>query len=781
MQIHKQLIVLLALSIAITGCEIPKKPDFTTSHKIEAPILYNKTYQFMGDSTALIDTTSTDLDSLFVVDGTSNFITISKEQEFEFGDLNDAIPAIDVDTTSFKTAVGEIELTDFSSGSGDLGSANIQEVTGADPNVVPAGTPIPAGDNSASPVRIGIGANTDFFSSATVKNGSLILELTNTLGFDFETTQIQVIDTTDNTPIGSAATFNATNGNQLLDGSTQTASIGFTQGDQLRNLGVEIVVSWNNFNFPADPQALTVNSVEGQNLIVSQVQAALDPQDFSSTNSTTFGAEEFEFTDPSHFVQLKTGRIIIAPIENQLQFAINLDITFNDIRECPSTLVGNDLVTNNDPLTISYTGTERIRRADGFGSGFSPEANISLANCKLYATNNEVTYNIDAFTEGTKDAPQGEQIRVINENQFIASSVEIQDLKIKEATGIIKQQVVLLNEEDDQDADDDLDLFNDNEAELTEIDGLEDLSSQLDGLNFTNPRLSINYFSNIGVPTTIYGAFIGINGEGEQRFLRGMANGPYDVQAGDPISGMTVNGRQLLPEEMIKFTLEEVNNPNGVIASPTEFNRTNTNVDDFLNNLPNEIRFIGKAVVNENEQEATILDTLIFEPTIAIDIPLAFSTTDAATFNDTTKNDLGDLPSSEKGDETYITNGQIVLEYENGLPLEVNLDIGFLDSTNTLITTIPASSEEPLGILAAGISDTTRFANDPTSGSVQISLSESQIRQLYKTRFLKVSASLVTTDNSGNGEGDNVRIRTTDFITLSVRAELFIETAVGGN
>ena len=780
MQINKLLLVVLAIGVAVAGCEIPKKPDFRTSQKVEAPVLYNKTYQFMGDSTALIDTTSGDLDSLFTVNGTNNFITISKEQDFEFGDLNDAVPAVSVEPTEFESEVGEIELNDFSSGGGDLGSANIEEVTGSDPNLVPAGTPIPAGNNSASPVRIGIGANTDFFQSATIKSGAMAVQLSNTLGFDFETATIQVIDTVTNTPIGSAAEFSATNGNQLLDDATETASITFSEGDELRNLGVEITVSWQNFSFPADPQALTVNSVQGENLIVSEVQAALDEQDFTTTSTATFGDEEFEFTSPNHFVQLETGRIIVAPVENEMEFRITMEIVFTDIRECPASLVGNNFVTNNDPLTIDYSGNERIRRANGGVSGFSPEANISLAGCKLYATNNEVAYTISATTENTKDAAPGDQVRVINETQAISSSVEISNLQIQEATGIVKQQIVLLNDEDAQDADDDLDLFNDNEAELTEIDGLSDLSSQLDGLNFTNPRLSINYTSDITVPTTIYGAFVGINGEGEERFLRGLAGEEFEVQAGDPIDGLQIRGTDLLPEQMIKFTLDTPETPGDSITTEIEFNRTNTSVVNFLNNLPSEIRFIGKAVVNEDEEEVTILNNLNFTPKIAIDIPLAFSTEQAATFTDTTKNDLGDLPSEEKGDELFIENGKLIIEYTNGLPLSVNLNITFMDSLKQEITSIPQGADD-LGILAAGINDDTRFANDPTPGTIEISLTKTQLDELYKTKFLKVAASLVTTDNSGNGEGDNIRMRTTDFITLSLRAELNIESQVGGN
>ncbi|MEQ8525296.1 hypothetical protein [Gracilimonas sp.] len=770
MQIKKHFIAFIALGVAFTGCEIPKSPNFKTSHKVEAPVMYNKTFQFMGDSTmsVMIDTSGTDFDSLFTIDG-DDFITISKEQDFNFGELDDAIPVIDVDPTSFDAAVGEIEITDFSSGSGDLGSANIEEVTGSDPNFVPAGTPIPAGSNASAPVRIGIGANTDFFRSATIKNGSLVVELTNSLGFDFQTANIQVIDTTTNTPIGSAATFSAADGNQLTDGATQTAAIDFSDGDQLRNLGVEIVVSWNNFNFPANPQELVVNSVNGQNLIASQVQAALDEQDFSTTSTATFSNEEFEFTDASHFIRMNAGEIDIAPIQNDLEFSIDVTIDFADIRNCPASVANNiPEITSVNPLQISYTeaNNTEISRA-----GSSNRVTIPLAECEVYATNNEVTFTISAATENTKSAPQGDQIRVINENQSVASSVTISGLEIERATGVIKQQTVLLNTEDETDFDDDLALFNDNEAEITEIDGLNDLSSQLSNLNFTNPILSINYSTNISVPTTIYGAFVGTNGDGEQVYLRG-TGGDFDVESTDPIDGLFKNaGDPLDADEMIKFSLAENLNGDDINAS-IQFDRTNTNVDVFLNNLPSEIRFIGKAVVNEDEDEATIIDPLNFDPKISVDIPLRLSTNQPITYTDTVEQDLGGVPSPEQGDQSSISQGIIAIDYENGFPLGVDLEITFLDSLQNEFSPINVSLDD-ISLLPSQIG-TDRFSDhaNPGSGTIEIALNQEQLDQLYKTRFLEVSASLQTTNN------EDVKIRTTDYITLSVRAELTIESEV---
>ncbi|MDZ7806606.1 MAG: hypothetical protein U5K71_05785 [Gracilimonas sp.] len=92
---------LVVLGLLLSGCELPDEPNFRTSHRIEAPVMYNKTFQFMGQGpNVMIDTTSSDFDSLFSVDG-DNFITISKQEDFDFGDLDDAIPEVEVHPNFF--------------------------------------------------------------------------------------------------------------------------------------------------------------------------------------------------------------------------------------------------------------------------------------------------------------------------------------------------------------------------------------------------------------------------------------------------------------------------------------------------------------------------------------------------------------------------------------------------------------------------------------------------------------------------------------------------------
>jgi hypothetical protein len=317
--------------------------------------------------------------------------------------------------------------------------------------------------------------------------------------------------------------------------------------------------------------------------------------------------------------------------------------------------------------------------------------------------------------------------------------------------------------------------MNDSETELTEIDGLEDLSKQLDGLEFTRAKLSIDYTSNIGIPTTIYAAIMGVDGDGEEFFLTGLNGSDKQVLDSDNITGLLKNGEALGTDQLIKFSLDTP--PSGqTLTSSIEFNGDNSTVVDFLNNLPNEIRFIGKAIINEDGEAATIATPLEFSPSFAVDLPLAFQTTTSATFSDTTETDaLENLPNPDDEGGLTIKGGQVIINYENGLPLGFGLDLEFLDATNSTITTIPLTNEDPIQLNAAGVDAVTRYVTTPAISSTILSLSKAQFDELHKTKSVVISARL----NSSNNE--EVKIKTTDYISLSISVSLEMETTVGGN
>jgi len=257
-----------------------------------------------------------------------------------------------------------------------------------------------------------------------------------------------------------------------------------------------------------------------------------------------------------------------------------------------------------------------------------------------------------------------------------------------------------------------------------------------------------------------------VNGNDERIYLTGRNGSEYVVSSS--VNGLQENGTDIPIESLIKFEIDPSSNSGSIV-----FDATTSNVDDFLNKLPSEIRFIGKAVVNEANEVGTIRTPIDFDPKISVSLPLAFRTTEAATFTDTTDQDLGDLPSTDNDDTQRITEGIITINFDNGLPLNVDLNINFLDSLYNNFETLNIDRLEAAGVDANG------FVSDPAMNrTLVIALNEQQLNQLYKTRYLEISAGLLSTDTDGTGSGNEVKLRTTDFIRLSVNADFTIESEV---
>lgn len=745
---NKLLLVAFVISGFFVSCDLslPDKPDFKTSHTIEVPLINNKTYVFLGGSTgALIDTTSEDLDSLFVVDPTSGLISITTDEEFDFGSLDDAIPELDGSSTSFSSEVGEIEIGDFSSGGGDLGSTNFAEISGG--ATPPSGTPVPAGSNAATPVNINIGSNTDFFTSAVIRDGSLDITVTNELGFDIQTLDITLLS--DGAQVGTVANFA-----NLTIGATETASVVFSDGDELINISVDVVLAWDGFNYPATDGDLIINAANGNELFASSVTANLESQDFSTSSTSTFSDTEFRFTSPSHYVELSAGQISVTNFINNMGIGIEtLQISFPGIRSSA------DLA---DSLVIDYAG--------GIPANTSAnDVNIDLSGFRIYAENNEVSYNIVSATENTQTGPNAGAV-TIAETDEITASVDISGLTIQSAFGQVLAQNVLLGDNDlsNDNGSEILDVFNDNEAEITSIDGLDEFSDQIDGFMFTNPVININYNTNIGIETTIYAALVGVDGQGNEVYLTGKAGGDNEVVEADrpSFTGLVANGVQLDPDQLIKFSIDNVSDClNNTCQIP--FNTTTTNVDDFLNNLPSNIRFVGRAVVNENENEALITTPLEFDPLLNVDLPLAFRTElgAPANFTDTLDLDIG------LGDD--FTEGSFFITYSNNLPMGLNVFLSFQDSTYNEVFALPNAGEE-IRLVAAPVDDVTGFSNGSTDNSFIFTLTESQLTMLNDVSFVEFSVNLRSSENKA------VKLRANDSFTLSLGARIKIQTEVKG-
>ncbi|MFU8811876.1 MAG: hypothetical protein ACNA78_02850 [Balneolaceae bacterium] len=744
----RRLLGLGMIALFIVQCETPESPNFTLNTRIDAPLIASSNFQFLGGTSALIDTTDPDLEGLFFVDG-DNFVTLSKEEEFDFGDLNDAIPEVDVEPTSFESQVGEIELGDFSSQDedGNLGEADFSDLTGQ-PIPLQEGDPIPG---AQSPFPVNIELDTDFFESAIVKRGGLEISLRNELGFDVRELSLEL--RSGNTVVGSAIFANLEHSTTRRDVVVLVANPETDPEVELTDLNLNVEIEWDTQVMQADAGSLIINDVVGNELFASQVVASVPPQEFFSDGVSEFSDEEFLFTDPSHFVELESGLLVIQNIINQIDVDLDvLEISFPGIRTAPFGI--------GDSLVIRFDGDQKIPR-----NNVAPiSRSFDLSNARIFAEGNEVVYNIQALTEDTQ-AGNGTQSRVINENDRLTAEVAIENLTIAQAFGVVVNKQVTLNEDDPSNGDF-LDLLNDQEAEIIEIDGIDDLSEKLEGLEFVNSSLSINYFTNIDVPATVIGAFLGEDANGNQFFLSGLPGTPQVVGPADPSERLQFGGNSIPSSDLIKFELETTGNEEELLTFT--FDRNNSNITEFLNRLPIQIRFIGLANINENGEVGSVVNPVRFDPVLTVNIPLALRA-DAAVFTDTTSTSLSELPG--QGDDSTITEGFLRIQYTNGIPLGFDLVLDLLDESENLITSVPLPSQNAIHFDAAPVS-ASGFVTNPTQGVTTIELSRAQLDIINRTEFVRLVAGLQTFEQS------DVKVRDIDSIEISISGRFEIDTII---
>lgn len=734
----------LLFLLVFSACELPKSPDFKVERSLTLPILNSRTLQLMGEKGALIDTTSENFpDSLFIFDQQDKTISLYKEQEFDFGDLDDAIPAIDADGQEFNSTVGPIEIGSFSSGGGSsvLGSASYQQITGLDPSTAPAGTLIPAG---FTPTPIDIAVSTDYFISATILTGALELNVRNNLGFDIA--QISIALNSDGVEVGSTTLEN------FLHSSSRSASIPLQEDDVLRNLSVEIDLSWDPQTSVADAGNVDVINVVGVDMQAKSVQAVLPSQSFSDNGSVSMDQAEFQFTSANHYIELSAATMSITDIVNDLDVDVtNFTMSFPTIRTSP--------YGAGDTLAIVFEGQNAI-----FANTNNPVGRrIDLSGSRLFALNNIIPYNISAVT---KDYQAEGQFRssVINSTDAVSANIQITGIEIGRAVGIVQNRQFTLGTDDPSNGDL-LDLSNEQERQSVEFD-LGDLADQISGLKFVDASLSLEYTTNIGIEAGMLVAFMGIDSDGNEFYLKPKDDSsPLNPDAGDPVSRLVKDGQPIAAENVVKFGIDRVTEGQETITSAIVFDSTTSNITDFLSNLPVELRFVGLADFNPGNEEGILINPVVFETKSIIDIPLNIKTLEAATYSDTLEADFSDLPSQE--DEAYIENGAINIRYSNALPLAFRVNLTMLDEVDEVVTRIPTEDGQDLEIVAADV-NSSGFVSQAGNGVLSIELTKAQLDVLNSTRKVLLNLELETSQLRA------VRLRTTDSITLGIDASVSV-------
>jgi hypothetical protein len=741
----------LIFSIAVSSlffiqCETPGEPDFTLSTRIDAPLIAESRFQFLGGNGALLDTTSANFQDLFSTDGDA-FVTLVKEETFTFEELGDLVPVLAVNPVSFAADVGDINISEFSSQTqgGSVGQAGFGDLTGL-PVTPSQGDAIPGGQ---SPFPINIEFETDYFVSASIKEGAVRITIQNNLGLNIDSLELTLYS--DTTPVGSVEFLN------LIHNSEQTGELVLVNNPGvdpelfLTNLNADAEISWSAQTVQEDPENLVVRDVSGSELRASQVSAGVPSQTFFLDGTVQPDTDEFQFTTAEHYAEIESGELIIDNILNSIDLEVTtLQISFPGIRRGPS-------YSDADSLVILLDGTNAIP-----ANNATPVSRTAdLAGYRIFAENNILEYNLLAETENTLASQN--PVRTISETDRVDADIRIENLVISEAFGIPALQRALLND-NDPDNGDNLDLLNESEPEIIDLDGIRDISEKINGIEFSDASLELLYTSNIGLPVSITGAFLGEDAEGNLFYLNG--TGSNSVTENEPANLLLSGGSEIPLENLIRLDLNPGGDPN--VTESFQIDNSNSGIIDFFNRLPVSIRFIGVSDLNTGQEEGVIRNPVQFQPDLRLNVPLTLRA-DAATFSDTTSQDLSNLPGPE--DDNLIETGTLLIRYTNGIPLGFDLELEFLNENGDVLTSVPSQGSDMIRFDPAPV-DPSGVASGQGEGSSSITFTRDQLDLLNQTRQLRISARI---ESSGSSD---VRIRETDEVALQISSRFTIVNSV---
>jgi len=274
-------------------------------------------------------------------------------------------------------------------------------------------------------------------------------------------------------------------------------------------------------------------------------------------------------------------------------------------------------------------------------------------------------------------------------------------------------------------------------------------------VRFENPQINFNIQNSYGVPAAVsISRFTGFNS--------------------------TDSIQMTFDETMDTFgyaypTLTDYINNDIYKDTVISINETNSNVADFLSFLPSSLEYALSATSNPDGPNASynfVSDDSKIDIEFEFILPLWFQA-DSFAFEDTIDLDLVDI-KDDAGD--YIDKVSVMLEVSNGLPLDIDFQIYFVDSLYNPVDTLFAENARPI-ISSAIINETDNTVIAPGVKTSLVEYTNDEIMDLSSVRHGIIRAGLKTPSDA-NGDLVSVKFKedySVDF-NLSVGVDVKANT-----
>ena len=367
-------------------------------------------------------------------------------------------------------------------------------------------------------------------------------------------------------------------------------------------------------------------------------------------------------------------------------------------------------VTNGLPIPCTATLTwpdlrdaqgQVFRRQYDLAAGATTVRTLDFAGCTLAAGASPLTA-LDGQVEVASPGSSGQAV-TMRATDGVSASLTPATISFSSATGTVPESVVTLT------------------PTVTHID----LPDELDGLSLTAATLTLHLDTTASLP------------------------GVVDLT----LSGARQDGK------IARLTIQQPLN-DGLSQSATEIvlDQDNSDIVDFLNNLPERITVLGEVSLGGDGAVGTVRpnDTAVFSWSIEAPVEVVI---DGATLDSDARLLDFDADLAERV-QTHAQGARADLEVLNHLPLalEVTLLVG---TDPTTLDTAPLLTVGPLAVAAAQFSPTTHVVTAPVTSRPSFTLTAEQARVFGLPNV--VTKFRATIPSSG---GQAVRVQSTDWVEI---------------
>lgn len=270
-------------------------------------------------------------------------------------------------------------------------------------------------------------------------------------------------------------------------------------------------------------------------------------------------------------------------------------------------------------------------------------------------------------------------------------------------------------------------------------------------IEFENPQINFNISNSYGVPAQInINRFTGFDENGDSILLAFNA--------------------EVNPFEYAYPNIEELGEVKDTVLS---INGQNSSLSEFLASLPSRIEYNVSAASNPDNDTSIynfVNDISKINVNFEVVLPLWFKADNFA-FSDTLKDIFGEGWSE---DADIIDQINIMLEVSNGMPIDIDFQVTFMDSLYNPVDTLFTDGSQPV-ISAANINQTTYEVLSESIKTSLIQYKNADIGQMKNARHAIIRAGLKTP--TVNGSTVPVKF----FDTYSVDFNLSISVNVKAN